>query len=87
MNHHKAFNRYCGTPGCIPPETFELVAEDQVITTKTDIYCSGLILYTLIVGQNPFICKTQNETIQKNKIGRIGIVEKAFITMKISYRI
>lgn len=40
----------CGTPGFVAPE----VLHDAKYTTQVDVYSLGVLLFTLLTGQNPF---------------------------------
>jgi len=57
---------HCGTPGYISPETINSKKNNK-ITTKSDIFSAGVILYILLTGHFLFESKCANEVMKKNK--------------------
>jgi serine/threonine protein kinase/N-acetylneuraminic acid mutarotase len=52
-----------GTPSFMPPE--QAAAQHAEISTRSDVYSLGAILYFLVTGQPPFTGDTLTETLQK----------------------
>ena len=48
----------CGTPNFLAPEVYEI----QLHSTASDVWAIGCVLYSLLVGQNPFLYKGMKET-------------------------
>ncbi|CAD8067977.1 unnamed protein product [Paramecium sonneborni] len=61
----------CGTPGYVAPE----VLRDQKYDYKVDVYSAGIILYTLLVGKQPFSAHSQNKVVQLNYHGKIDFAQ------------
>ncbi|KAM3129996.1 hypothetical protein pb186bvf_017892 [Paramecium bursaria] len=57
----------CGTPGYVAPE----ILRDMKYDYKVDVYSTGIILYTMIVGKQPFSAQSQTEIVKKNFSGFI----------------
>ena len=76
-NNYQQNSGRCGTPGYMAPEFLgnRLHKENglQTVSEAADVYSAGIVLFTMLVGKNPFYKK--NETVEiildrnrKNKI-------------------
>jgi len=65
----------CGTPGYIAPETF-VVTEDDKVSTKVDIFSTGVIIYQIILGRLPFKGKKNESVITKNRNCQLDFDDK-----------
>ncbi len=67
-----AADRLTSTGGSIG--TAEFMSPEQVIGTRvdkrSDLYSLGAVLYTMIVGQPPFVGPTASDIMQKQRFGR-----------------
>jgi calcium/calmodulin-dependent protein kinase I len=57
----------CGSPGYVAPE----ILNKQPYDGKADVFSVGIVLYIILSGNSPFIARTVEETIAKNREGRI----------------
>ena len=68
----KAMSRCCGTEGFIAPEMLgpnwikHLRAETVTTITKIDAFSFGILIYTAIFGNNPFMTETSTSTLERN---------------------
>jgi serine/threonine protein kinase len=53
---------FCGTPAYMAPEICNKTHYDG---QATDTWASGIILYTMLFGQQPFVSATENELYKK----------------------
>lgn len=51
----------CGTLDYLPPE----MVSGCAYSTGVDLWCLGILCYEFLVGQPPFLSKTQEETYEK----------------------
>src|SRR5439155_18123511 len=56
---------FLGTPAYASPE--QAAGQNKSITTASDIYSLGAILYAMLTGQPPFVAESTAETIEKVK--------------------
>ena len=57
--YHKFF---CGTPSYMPPE---IINKEKYIAQFSDIWSLGILLYTMLCGNFPFIANNENELFEK----------------------
>ncbi len=57
--YHKFF---CGTPSYMPPE---IINKEKYIAQYSDIWSLGILLYTMLCGNFPFIANNENELFEK----------------------
>jgi len=55
----------CGTPEYFPPE----VVHRSMYSTTADLWCLGIFLYELLVGNTPFVAKEQEQVFANIKKG------------------
>ncbi len=60
---------FLGTPAYASPE--QAAGQNKSVTTASDIYSLGAILYVLLTGQPPFVGESTAETIEKVKSGAL----------------
>mmetsp|Transcript_31339 Transcript_31339/g.54395 ORF Transcript_31339/g.54395 Transcript_31339/m.54395 type:complete len:529 (-) Transcript_31339:259-1845(-) len=58
---------FCGSPGYVAPE----ILNKQPYDAKADVYSAGIILYIILSGNSPFFGRNVEETLAKNREGRI----------------
>ncbi len=56
---------FLGTPAYTSPE--QAAGQNKSVTTASDIYSLGAVLYALLTGQPPFAGESTAETIEKVK--------------------
>jgi len=56
----------CGTPGYVAPEIFD-VGSRVGYGNKVDVFSSGVTLYVLLCGYEPFFGETESELIKANQ--------------------
>lgn len=54
----KYLNFFCGTPSYMPPE---IVLKKEYLGFNADVWCLGILLYTLLCGSFPFRGKSEKE--------------------------
>jgi serine/threonine-protein kinase len=69
----QADNDRAGTPAYMSPEQFS----GGEISTKSDLYALGLVLYEIFTGKRPFTASTMNEMLQQR--------EKSSVTLPSTY--
>ncbi|CAD8143599.1 unnamed protein product [Paramecium octaurelia] len=65
FDHQKAMSKRLGTPYYIAPEVL-----GHSYSEKCDIWSCGVILYILLCGYPPFVGKTENQILEKVKLGK-----------------
>jgi serine/threonine protein kinase len=59
---------FCGSPGYVAPEILKKLPYDA----KADVYGVGIIVYIILSGNSPFFGRSVEETLAKNREGRIS---------------
>jgi serine/threonine protein kinase len=78
-----AISKRCGTPGYTAPEMLQKdwgagCLEDSTPITKIDMFSFGVMIYTALVGSNPFVGSTQDVSLRQNKLGLLPFESDAF---------
>ena len=60
---------HCGTPSYMPPE---MVNKEDYLGAPVDLWCIGIVMYTLICGVYPFKADTEKELYRKISNGVYG---------------
>ena len=53
---------FCGTPAYMAPE---LCNKKEYLGSKVDMWAAGVVLYTLLIGTQPFKASTEQELFRK----------------------
>ena len=53
---HEKLRSFCGTPAYMSPE---ITAKKEYSGPAADIWATGVLLYTLLIGTQPFKAKTE----------------------------
>jgi len=65
------------TPGYAAPE--QIKNEKRKISIRTDLFSLGILFYELLTGENPFVCSTVPETLNKTlNYSPIPLINKGF---------
>jgi len=59
FHENQKFNTFCGSFPSIAPE---IIAGNEYEAPPVDMWSCGVILYTMITGDSPFLCSTEIET-------------------------
>mmetsp|Transcript_22283 Transcript_22283/g.34468 ORF Transcript_22283/g.34468 Transcript_22283/m.34468 type:complete len:103 (+) Transcript_22283:3791-4099(+) len=61
-NESERLKTFCGTPAYMAPE---LCNKKEYLGSKVDMWAAGIVLYTLLIGTQPFKAKAENELFKK----------------------
>jgi calcium/calmodulin-dependent protein kinase I len=75
----------CGTPGYVAPEIFSAGVHGGY-SNKVDIFSTGVILYVMLCGYEPFYGETDTELIQANKEAKLEFPDSDWKTSKYTSR-
>ncbi|CAG9322511.1 unnamed protein product [Blepharisma stoltei] len=59
----EGITQLCGSPGYMAPE----MLKKQAYGGKVDIFSTGVLLFILLTGKAPFLCKSLRHTLAKNR--------------------
>lgn len=65
----------CGTPGYVAPEVLT-AGSGSGYSNKVDLFSTGVTLYVMLCGYEPFYGENEQELIETNKRGEIDFNEK-----------
>ena len=78
FSNNNTFQTKVGTPLYVAPEVLK-----ENYTTKCDIWALGIIMYLLLSGNHPFVCKTEHELYAKIKKGKVNFDGEEWSTISI----
>lgn len=79
FNHNEGMSNILGTPYYMAPEIFTSLSYNE----KCDIWSLGVILYCMLTGRPPFNGYSDQEIIDKARIGTYPTKSKIIFSIKL----
>ena len=76
------FMKKCGTPGYMGPE----ILREEEYGCKVDIFSAGVVLFSLLTGNEPWAGKSTKDTLKLNKKATIQFEYKDWKDLSFSVR-
>ena len=65
----------CGTPGYVAPEILK-AGKNVGYSNRVDVFSTGVVMYTLLCGYEPFYGETDTELVECNKRAKVVFEEE-----------